>query len=58
MNASVTVTGGNSIYVFGGFDQYTDEGESQFLETQREEALLSGLNVFSELTPGGSPHSL
>ena len=28
VNASVTVTGGNSIYVFGGFDQYTDEGEN------------------------------
>ncbi|KAI5807698.1 hypothetical protein DFH27DRAFT_640726 [Peziza echinospora] len=25
VNASVTVTGDNSIYAFGGFDQYTDE---------------------------------
>ncbi|KAF8474208.1 hypothetical protein BDZ91DRAFT_651175 [Kalaharituber pfeilii] len=25
VKASVTVTGGNSIYAFGGFDQYTDE---------------------------------
>ena len=26
VNASVTYCGGNQIYAFGGFDQYTDEG--------------------------------
>jgi hypothetical protein len=26
VNASVTVCGDDSIYAFGGFDQYTDEG--------------------------------
>lgn len=28
VNASVTVCGEDSIYAFGGFDQYTDEGVS------------------------------
>lgn len=28
VNASVTYCGNNSIYAFGGFDQYTDEGNS------------------------------
>lgn len=27
VNASVTYCGNNQIYAFGGFDQYTDEGE-------------------------------
>lgn len=27
VNASVTYCGNNHIYVFGGFDQYTDEGQ-------------------------------
>jgi len=26
VNASVTYTGNNEIYAFGGFDQFTDEG--------------------------------
>ena len=26
VNASVTYSGNNTIYAFGGFDQYTDEG--------------------------------
>ena len=28
VNASVTYVGHDQIYAFGGFDQYTDEGES------------------------------
>lgn len=28
VNASATVCGDDAIYVFGGFDQYTDEGGS------------------------------
>lgn len=28
VNASVTYCGNDHIYAFGGFDQYTDEGES------------------------------
>lgn len=28
VNASVTYVGNEQIYAFGGFDQYTDEGES------------------------------
>jgi hypothetical protein len=27
VNASVTYVGDDQIYAFGGFDQYTDEGE-------------------------------
>jgi hypothetical protein len=27
VNASVTYVGNDQIYAFGGFDQYTDEGE-------------------------------
>lgn len=27
VNASVTYCGDNAIYAFGGFDQYSDEGE-------------------------------
>ena len=29
VNASVTVCGDDSIYAFGGFDQYTDEGTTR-----------------------------
>jgi hypothetical protein len=29
VNASVTYVGDDQIYAFGGFDQYTDEGELQ-----------------------------
>ena len=29
VNASVTWTGSNTIYAFGGFDQYTDEGNTR-----------------------------
>ena len=28
VNASITYCGSNQIYAFGGFDDYTDEGES------------------------------
>jgi hypothetical protein len=29
VNASVTYVGNDQIYAFGGFDQYTDEGQSE-----------------------------
>lgn len=31
VNASVTYCGNNQIYAFGGFDQYTDEGQGDLL---------------------------
>ena len=32
VNASVTYVGDDQIYAFGGFDQYTDEGEQTSVE--------------------------
>ena len=32
VNASVTYCGNNQIYAFGGFDQYTDEGDHSLLK--------------------------
>ena len=37
VNASVTYVGDDQIYAFGGFDQYTDEGEWSPVERRTEE---------------------
>jgi len=42
VNASVTYCGNNQIYAFGGFDQYTDEGETDSFSQHFEDITKPG----------------
>lgn len=47
VNASVTYTGNNEIYAFGGFDQFTDEGKESDGECGFELTLSQCTTTFS-----------
>ena len=49
VNASVTYCGNNTIYAFGGFDQYTDEG--RFIQIPQRKILWKSLLTNSSLQP-------
>ncbi|RPB25200.1 hypothetical protein L211DRAFT_867214 [Terfezia boudieri ATCC MYA-4762] len=49
VNASVTVTGGNSIYVFGGFDQYTDEVYNHVLKLDLQSYTWSLIDNYGDI---------
>lgn len=47
VNASVTYVGNDKIYAFGGFDQYTDEGECVMLPLLKPPLRVLGRRVQS-----------
>jgi len=58
VNASVTYVGNDQIYAFGGFDQYTDEGESTRLIILNRICLLTNPSIQPCLAIGSQHPSM